>query len=207
MTSEMNSSVWLLHCHWSKRKCYYILPFFIQNILATKQDDKTVSSSWTLFHFLHINMVLLPASGFSYALLLFISALSLIASARRQLVLFYKVLKKEEMLLSHVIVSWGAFISVTAFSIHGLQFHASASHPVINKFHRVLATIWRCWSSWIPLTFPTAQLWLRGWVCWMSVWMGWSHRVPVAESVPVTRNRCLKRCHGIELWIRITKFK
>lgn len=67
-------------------------------------------------------MVLLPAFGFPYALLMFISVLFLIASARRQLVFFYKVHKEEEeMHLSHFIPSWGAFISVTAFSIHGLQ--------------------------------------------------------------------------------------
>lgn len=71
-------------------------------------------------NFLQINMVLLPAFGFSYAPLLFISALPLIASARREL-LFYKVHKEEEMHLSHFIPSWGALISVTAFSIHGLQ--------------------------------------------------------------------------------------
>lgn len=66
-------------------------------------------------------MVLLPAFGFPYDMLLFISALSLIASARRQLLLFYKVHKEEEMHLSHFIPSWGAYISVTDFSIHGLQ--------------------------------------------------------------------------------------
>lgn len=66
-------------------------------------------------------MVLLPAFGFPYALLLFISSLSLIASARRQLLLSCKVHREEEMRLSHFIPSWGAFISVTASSIHGLQ--------------------------------------------------------------------------------------
>lgn len=139
------------------------------------------------------------AFGFPYVLLLFISALSLIASARRQSLLFCKVHKEEEeMHLSHFIPSWGVFISVTDFFIHSLHsFMPVLPTSVKDKFHRALATVQGCWSSWTPPAFPIAQLWLKGCVCWPSVWTWWSHRAPAAESdAPHARNWCLERCHG-----------
>lgn len=88
-------------------------------------------------------MVLLPAFGFPYVPLLFVSALSLIASARRQLILFYKVHREEEMYLSHFMSSCFCFCD-SFLNSWLVELCACASHPVTDKFHRALATVQRC---------------------------------------------------------------
>lgn len=72
------------------------------------------------FIFLQTNIILLPAFVFPHALFLFIYALSSFASIRL-LFLSSKVHKDKGMWLYLFIASWGAFSSVTAFSLHELQ--------------------------------------------------------------------------------------
>lgn len=148
---------------------------------------------WNFFFFLQINTILPPAFVFPHALFLFIYALSSFASIK-PLFLSSKVHKDKGMWLYLFIASWGAFSSVTAFSLHQLQ-----------GFMNALLTLKSMYFSgyWLPFSGGDFALpsvfWVMGRVC------GRRGRGKSSWSMRNSHPRAQKP--GLKPWTKITRSK
>lgn len=142
---------------------------------------------WNLLIFLQINLILLPAFHFPYALFLFISALSLFASARKTIAPLLQGAQRWRNATLDLYSFLGCFHFSDSFLTSWVAgFHACASHLAINVFLKISTAMQKQWSFWSPQLSPAWQILpdcmilTDGTGLW-PVWTWWSYRVPAAE--------------------------
>lgn len=126
-------------------------------------------SAETLSFFLQINLILLPAFGFPYALYLFTSAPLLFSLVRKTIAPLLQGTQRWKNAILFLYNFLGCFHFGDSFLTSPVAgFCASASHLIINIFLRILAAVQRRWRFWTPPPqdrfCPTVWFWLTGWV-------------------------------------------
>lgn len=141
----------------------------------------------TFWFFLQVNLILLPAFHFPYALFLFISALSLFASARKTIAPLLQGARRWRNATLDLYSFLGCFHFSDSFLTSRVAgFHACASHLAINVFLRIPTATQKQWSFWSHQLSPARQILpdcmvqTDGMGLW-PVWTWWSYRVPAAE--------------------------